>query len=192
MYIPLGGNRRHVYLNLATIFILTGIWHGAAWQFVLWGIWHGIFVLIERYYKNSKKEVPSRRTKGNFVKWIRNAFGWAYTIFVVDFGWVLFRADGIGGAKRYLLNMIGVVDQIVMPVYSLEWYLDKWSLSILIIASLFAFNLPGRLWDKYAANRISNIYTVVICKYIALLALFAFSAMRIVSGTYDPFIYFRF
>lgn len=49
VYIPLGGNRRgNVYLHLLTVFILTGLWHGAAWNFVLWGLWHGLFLIVER------------------------------------------------------------------------------------------------------------------------------------------------
>lgn len=51
VYIPLGGNRKHVYRNLCVVFLLTGLWHGAAWNFVLWGVWHGAFILLERYIK---------------------------------------------------------------------------------------------------------------------------------------------
>ena len=51
VYIPLGGNRRHVFFNLGLVFLLTGIWHGAAWHFILWGVWHGFFILAERAVK---------------------------------------------------------------------------------------------------------------------------------------------
>lgn len=48
VYIPLGGNRSHVYLNLAVVFLLTGLWHGASWNFIVWGMWNGLFILLER------------------------------------------------------------------------------------------------------------------------------------------------
>lgn len=52
LYIPLGGNQRRVYFNLAIVFLLTGIWHGASWNFVVWGIWNGIFIILERVIKS--------------------------------------------------------------------------------------------------------------------------------------------
>lgn len=54
VYIPLGGNRKNVYFNLAVVFFLTGIWHGASWHFMAWGIWNGVFILFERFIKNNK------------------------------------------------------------------------------------------------------------------------------------------
>lgn len=56
VYIPLGGNKKRLYLNLAIVFLLTGLWHGASWNFVLWGIFHGIFMLIERVIKSKRSK----------------------------------------------------------------------------------------------------------------------------------------
>ena len=66
VYIPLGGNRKNVYLNLAIVFLLTGVWHGAAWNFIVWGIWNGVFILIERVIrmKNKKKKIQKKQNKG--------------------------------------------------------------------------------------------------------------------------------
>lgn len=53
LYIPLGGNRKgavRTYWNLFAVFLVTGIWHGAAWSYVAWGIWNGIFIVIERFF----------------------------------------------------------------------------------------------------------------------------------------------
>ena len=53
VYIPLGGNRRstaRTYVNLWTVFLLTGIWHGAGWTFIFWGIYHGFFNVLERCF----------------------------------------------------------------------------------------------------------------------------------------------
>ena len=56
VYIPLGGNRKHVYRNLLIVFFLTGVWHGASWTFVVWGGYNGAFLLIERLRRNRRKQ----------------------------------------------------------------------------------------------------------------------------------------
>lgn len=66
IYIPLGGNRKHTYLNVAIVFLLTGIWHGAAYTFVLWGIWHGIFNIIEKILRDKKKTGGAKEDTGGW------------------------------------------------------------------------------------------------------------------------------
>ena len=54
VYIPLGGSRKRqirTYLNLFTIFLISGIWHGAGWTFVIWGVLHGLAIVIHRLFK---------------------------------------------------------------------------------------------------------------------------------------------
>ena len=51
VYIPLGGNRVNKLrwtLNIFTVWMLTGLWHGAAWNFVLWGLFYGFLLLLEK------------------------------------------------------------------------------------------------------------------------------------------------
>lgn len=62
VYIPLGGNRKKVYINLAIVFLLTGIWHGASWHFLIWGAWNGLFVLMERFIQT--KRISKERDGG--------------------------------------------------------------------------------------------------------------------------------
>ena len=68
VYIPLGGNRKgklRTYLNLAVVFLLTGLWHGADVSFILWGAWHGFWVILERLclrkFLNKHKIIKSHR-----------------------------------------------------------------------------------------------------------------------------------
>ncbi|MBQ1264112.1 MAG: MBOAT family protein, partial [Oscillospiraceae bacterium] len=58
VYIPLGGNRKHVYLNLAIVWCLTGLWHGASWNFVLWGAYFFVLLTIERIFKRQIPKIP--------------------------------------------------------------------------------------------------------------------------------------
>lgn len=186
VYIPLGGNRRHTYLNLAIVFLLTGIWHGAAWNFIVWGIWHGVFRLIERFILTKKSDTNTLHKNS-----VKSIIGWVYTFLVVNFGWVLFRAEGLYSAWQYIKSMFGLID-VSQPVYKLGWYLDKWTVFILIIAIIIALNIPKKL-EKVFENHIQLDETMALgCKYLVLLLIFTVSIMQVVSGTYNPFIYFRF
>ena len=183
VYIPLGGNRKNVYINLAIVFLLTGIWHGASWHFVAWGIWNGVFILAERILqkKNSRQE-NQNEIASTLLKKI-------YTLLIVNFGWVLFRAPNIGDALLFVKSMFGMAEQNKIG-YTLFWYLDKWTAFIMLIGILFSSKASEKL-VIYAKHKInSQVYS--IAKYTLLLVLFYFSIMRIVSGTYNPFIYFQF
>lgn len=183
VYIPLGGNRKHVYLNLAIVFLLTGIWHGAAWHFIAWGCVHGFFILIERYIRFHAKE---NRNTSNKVK---KLFSRIYTLLVVNFAWVLFRADNTRDAIKYVASMLGKCANPT-PGFSIWWYLDRWTIFVLAVAILFSTSIPKRLCT--IASKKINDNVIMIGKYILLLLILLFSMLRIVSGSYNPFIYFQF
>ncbi|MBI4695711.1 MAG: MBOAT family protein [Gammaproteobacteria bacterium] len=86
VYLPLGGARRggvrHA-LNLLVVFLLSGLWHGAAGHFVLWGAYHGVLVV-------AAKRLPALR--------VPTAIGTAATLLAVTFGWALFRLDAATAA----------------------------------------------------------------------------------------------
>ncbi|MCR5773021.1 MAG: MBOAT family protein [Butyrivibrio sp.] len=164
LYIPLGGNRSHVYRNLFIVFLLTGVWHGAAWNYIFWGVYNGLFILLERLLKN-KKNISSH----------------IYTLLVVNIGWVFFRADTMKDALRYLGTMFGI-GLSSTPGFSIGWYANNWSITLVILAILDITGVLGKL-----SNRLP-----VIVKYVALYGILFLSVIRIVSGTYNPFIYFQF
>jgi alginate O-acetyltransferase complex protein AlgI len=112
LYIPLGGNRRgspRTYLNLAAVFLLCGLWHGAAWNFAAWGAWQGAFLVLERL--------------GLAILLTRawRPFRHLYLLLAVVFGWVLFRAGGIGHAIDYMAAMLGFAagDPVLTPLGSI-------------------------------------------------------------------------
>jgi len=175
VYIPLGGNRKNVYLNLSIVFLLTGIWHGAAWHFILWGVWNGFFILLERLLrkKDSSKAILSK----------------LYTLFIVNIGWVLFRAPNIKDAVKYIAVMFGAIAP-EKPGYSVFWFLDRWTLTVMLIGIFFASAVPTKLGKLMKAHVAEKAFQ--IAKYMLLLMLFYMAMIRIVSGTYNPFIYFQF
>lgn len=186
VYIPLGGNRKRVYLNLAIVFVLTGIWHGASWHFLVWGIWNGIFIILERFIKarqatNTKAKIEKSKPNSIIKK--------LYTLFIINIGWILFRAPETDLAFKFIMSMFGNVDYSKVG-YALSWYLDKWTVLMMFLGILFASELPSRMAGCIKSRISSTCYTFI--KYIALLMLFYICIMRIVSGTYNPFIYYQF
>ncbi len=99
LYFPLGGNRKgNVYINLFVVFLVTGIWHGAAWIYLLWGAAHGACVVFERYV--SKKSA--------YIK-IPDVIKWVATIFIVNVGWICFKVSSVREFVQYIKNMLGIV-----------------------------------------------------------------------------------
>lgn len=175
VYIPLGGNRKgtmRTYLNLTIVFLLTGFWHGAAWQFIIWGIYHGFFLILERLglYRCLKK-LPVTLRRG-------------YTMLIVIIGWVFFRAESIELAIRYLKNMFSFnftnfkCYEVVQHLTSLFW-------GCFIIALVFSFT---RL-EKIKMLRWWNNVTFIRIRYLAL---WVISLLYLVGLSYNPFIYFKF
>lgn len=179
LYIPLGGNRcgkARNYVNLFIVFLLTGFWHGAAWNFIFWGLWHGVFIIFEKLTGWHKVE----RGRGlNIVKHI-------YTIFVFVIGWVMFRADNMEQAINYLKNMFGLVGEHHIH-YQLVYYVDNIELIAFgagILCAIPIFKGMLNIGNKYKCLRAAvNIWLIV---------LFILSVSSIAASTYNPFIYFRF
>ncbi len=174
VYVPLGGNRvspARTYVNLALVFFLCGLWHGAAWTFVLWGLWHGAFLIAER--------LGLRR----LLDALPGPLAQAYTLLVVLTGWVWFRADSVPHALAYLRAMAGL--QHAAP-YAHPWQLDLSASAALALVAGLLLALPRRLPSVPAGVLATALRSG------AAAALMLLSAASLASGTYNPFIYFRF
>ena len=185
VYIPLGGNRKRVYFNLAVVFLLTGIWHGASWHFIAWGVWNGVFILIERFIKSYKKHKGKNKVTNTGTDIIKKL----YTLFIVNIGWVIFRAPSLGEAWIFIKGMFGLLDNS-MAGFSVMWFLDRWTITILLVGIIFSSSIPSKI-GKIITERYDK-KIVLSVRYLSLLLLFALVIIRIVSGTYNPFIYFQF
>lgn len=189
LYIPLGGNRHgplRTYANLAIVFLLCGLWHGAAWTFVLWGAWHGALLAAERGFLGAWLERLPRTV----------AQGW--TLLMVMLGWVLFRAPDVPVALQMLQTMFVSADGGAMAH---AWQLDvgpmQWT--ALAVGVLLA---TWRNGDASAASTAAGAagsatatttsrWQVAVQLPLALAA-FVLCSASLASGTYNPFIYFRF
>ncbi len=171
LYIPLGGSRkgkgRHI-LNLLIVFMVTGIWHGAGTTFLVWGLYYGILSALGALldYRASDR-LPLRACQR------------ALTLLLVLVGWVVFKADSMSQAVRYLRGMVFGGSRLL---YSLTPH----AILALALGCLFASALPRRALEAMP-SRAREILSLV-----AIPALLALSMMSLASGTYNPFIYFRF
>jgi len=166
---------------LFVVFLLTGIWHGASWHFVIWGIWNAFFILLERYISTKTQNTAIHKGRDVALK--------IYTLLIVNLGWVLFRAPTIKKGMDFIGIMMGIIKPI-NPGFTIWWYLDRWTMSIMIIAIICSSSFPNMMICRIKGVLSDKVYQ--ICKYLFLLCMFYFSIMRIVSGTYNPFIYFQF
>jgi alginate O-acetyltransferase complex protein AlgI len=190
LYIPMGGNRYgegKTYVNLLTVFVLCGLWHGASWTFLAWGIWHGLFLVLERTA---------------FGRVLKGSWGWiqhSYTILVVVLGWILFRADNMNMVLSFLRNMIGA-GQIASTAYPLGLYLNVETLLVLGIGILCSTKACIRMgMGKGYLPELGEVGTPSssgifgqITAYAGSMALFGLCVLSLASGTHNPFIYFRF
>ena len=168
LYIPLGGNRKgaaRTVLNMFIVWLITGLWHGAAWNFVLWGIYYFVIIMIERLFL--KKLFLDRSV----------FFSRIYTLIIVMLGWVLFAAPSLSEAMVYISRMF----TINPGTDFIEYFYTYWY--IFVLAVIFATPFPSRWYRKHRKNPISFIF---------LLAVFFISVGLLVDSVYNPFLYFRF
>ena len=180
VYIPLGGNRKGIvrtYFNLWIVFALTGIWHGATLNFLIWGLWHGLFMFIERL--GVKKLLDKNPLK---------IINYIYTMFVVIVGWAMFRCDSWKQAYDTLYAMFkgGRVTNEML------WYniASTRSLVIIVIAIILAGPLQKifpKLESQFKGEQNFCLLEGILQFIILLIAI-----MFLVSGQYNPFIYFKF
>ncbi len=180
LYIPLGGNRKgqvRTYVNLLVVFILCGLWHGANWTFLCWGIYHGLFLILERDTglrpAGDRQWAVVRRT---------------CTFVIVVFGWVLFRADSLPAAIEFMKAMVVPLDlPMTYELYSALHYRNLLFLALAASALLGAARLPTL---ETLIQTHSGIRTVIGIVFI--LMVLPYCAAFIITGTDQPFIYFRF
>lgn len=178
IYIPLGGNRRHVYLNLFIVFLITGIWHGSTLNFVIWGISHGVLVMIERSIRGKTwyKKTPA------VIKWI-------VTMIFVYITWIIFMIPSLSETITYYKAMIGIPAGSIYFTY--EYFINSKILLLIVIGIIGAF--IGK-WNKIELikNWSYNTKTGVAISQVVYLLLFILAILFMMNSSYSPFLYFQF
>jgi alginate O-acetyltransferase complex protein AlgI len=179
VYIPAGGNRKgalRMYSNLLLVFLLTGFWHGAAWNFIIWGLWHGLFLVLERVFS---RKIGDDGTTAKCA-WLADLSAWIYTILVVMTGWVMFRCETMLQAFDFFRAMSGSG----VPVSDLS-FITFPRMFLLVCCLLFA----SPVLDKWAFPLRENFS---LFKLIVAVTCLVLSLPLILSSGYSPFVYFRF
>ena len=178
VYIPLGGNRvskgRWVFNTLA-VWMLTGLWHGAAWNFVLWGLLYAVFLMIEKW-------VPAIQKMPTLLRR-------AYVLLVVVLGFVLFNAVDMAQAGSDIAGMFGFGGVPLVTAETL-YYLRSYGV-VLILALVGSTPVVRDLANRLASGKRTGRITAIL-EPVVLTVLLLLCTAYLVDGSFNPFLYFRF
>ena len=181
--------------------MLTGLWHGAAWNFVLWGLYYGLLLLLEKYVLCRIK--------------LPKVIGWLYTTVLVIVGWVFFSGESLAQSIAILKAMFGfgssapvqtasaltqtafesgagLVSQTTLPTgfsafdqTSLYYLSTGWR--TLLVCAICSTPVLANIRDRLLRSTVGRAVLTVV--YVGL---FALAVMYLVVQNYNPFLYFRF
>ena len=179
VYIPLGGNRkglRRQFLNMGVVWLLTGLWHGAAWNFILWGVFYFVILALEKaFLLQWFEKTPVTRVLGRV---------WA--LLLVGMGWMLFDHTDLGEAFAVMGGMLGL-GTVGFASATVTYELLR-ALPLLVVSVLAATPYPARLLTKAEGSRPATALLRPVLIALALLLAVAY----MVSGTFSPFLYYIF
>lgn len=182
IYFPLGGSRgekRKTIRNIAIVFLLTGIWHGAGGNYLLWGGINGFFVILERLL--SKNTVYQR---------VPRVIKWLLTMNIVMFSWMFFCFPNLEAIQNWIQIMFGLVKNEDL-YYTWQYYLDNQVLILAGIAMVLPLVINASSVQRLKSRIQQNTVSYLIQEGVLLL-LFVVAILFMVNATYHPFIYFQY
>ncbi|MEA3510732.1 MAG: MBOAT family protein, partial [Actinomycetota bacterium] len=181
LYIPLGGSRgtkTRTMVNLWIVFLLVGLWHGAAWTFILWGAYNGLLLAAER-------ATGQRPVGDDDTSWV--PLRRASVLFLVMVGWVIFRSPTVAGAMDYIGAMFtsgGVTPDSITAV------LDGRAMIAMAIG-VASVLLPGTVVGGLILTKWRGIDGTV-ARVAEMAVVFPLALIAVASGTFSPFLYYQF
>ncbi|MBR6620806.1 MAG: MBOAT family protein [Clostridia bacterium] len=179
VYIPLGGNRvskAKWFFNIFVVWLLTGFWHGAAWNFIVWGLFFAVLLVLEKLFLKKFLE------KTKIIKRI-------YIALAVLISFVIFNATDMAEALQYVGAMFGAGN---LPLVNAEmfYYLKSYAV-VLVLAAVGSTPVVKtaamRLYNGKNTGRVMNVLEPVV-----LVGLLIVMTAYLVDGSFNPFLYFRF
>ncbi|MBQ7386365.1 MAG: MBOAT family protein [Ruminococcus sp.] len=175
VYIPLGGNRKgfgRQILNLFIVWLLTGLWHGAAYNFVLWGLYFFVILAAEKLFL------------GKVLSKVPRAVSHIYSIFLIMLGWAIFSFDNMAELGTFFAALFGANGFLATEAQGS------------IMLSYLPICLAGCVLStpvlKVLYGKIRNAKYAVIFESAFAIIIMLLCAAALVSESYNPFIYFRF
>ncbi|MDD3347460.1 MBOAT family protein [Oscillibacter sp.] len=182
VYIPLGGNRcakGRQLVNLFIVWMLTGLWHGSAWNFVLWGLYYAVVLAGEKFlWGRGLEKLPAALRHG-------------YALVLIIVGWVFFRAGSLAQVGEMLSALFGAAPGGAWSgetAYYLRQF--RWELLVAIPAALPVKNAL-QAWLSGRRSRLSGV-TLAVGPQALAFCLFGWSVVRLLSSTFRSFLYFQF
>ncbi len=181
VYIPLGGNRCSTLCyvrNMAVVWFLTGLWHGASWNYILWGLFYFVLLLLERFVIKNRLPKP---------------LGHVCALVAVYFGWVLFRFENFAELGAVLAGMFGFTAGGITSLSVHTVFLKN---VFLVLVCIVACTNLGSLLRKllYSITRGSTATNAIfgVIEAITPPILLTLSVIALAGASYNPFIYFQF
>ena len=177
VYIPLGGNRKgkpRQFLNIFIVWMLTGFWHGAAWNFLFWGLWFAVLLIIEKTFL--LRHLEKSRVLGRF-----------YVLLAVIFSFVLFDASGLSAALVCITQLLGLGG---LPLSSPQAAYLLGSNALLLTAAMVGATPAPKIAAQAIARRWPRVSSLL--EPVMLVLLLLLCTAFLVDGSYNPFLYFRF
>jgi len=174
VYIPMGGNRVGIFRwmgNILTVWLLTGLWHGAAWNFVLWGLMFAVLLMIEKW-------IPALQKLPRF-------FRHGYVLFFVCISFVLFNAQSLAQVAEDLRGMFGLSGVPAITGQTL-YYLRSY-LALFVVGILGATPIVKRVFLRAGCTKVGKLLEPVLLAVLLILC-----TAYLVDGSFSPFLYFRF
>ena len=183
VYIPLGGKKKHQLLNMAIVWALTGLWHGASWNFVLWGLY--FFVILA-----AEKTIGEKRLRR--IPTILRRVG---TMLLVILGWNIFYFTDLTQLLQHFGLLFGLLGAGFSNAQTGIQLVNN--LPLLLVCAIGATSVPQNLGNLFGGVCVQGgkrsgqiVYACVTFAFDA--ALLALSTIALVGSTYNAFLYFRF
>ncbi|MBP3851192.1 MAG: MBOAT family protein, partial [Erysipelotrichaceae bacterium] len=181
VYIPLGGSRCETWKivrNMAVVWFLTGMWHGASWNYILWGLYYLGFLLLERFvFKMEWKPVWKH----------------LYTLFIICIGWTIFRFENLGELVTVLLGMVHIGNASFLGLDASTVFTSN---IFFMIFAMIACTDIGKLLRKigYVLGQRNTIclHLFAVTEMITPLFLLILAVLALIGNSYNPFLYFQF
>ena len=155
------------------VWLLTGLWHGSAWNFIIWGLYFGILLIIEKLFL------------GKYLEKIPKVFSYTYTLLIVMISFIIFNGEGVNEILTNITSLVGILN---IPLASPESiYYFKSYFIVILIGIIGATPLLKNIANTEKYKKIINIL-----EPITLAILFIICTGYIVDGSFNPFLYFRF
>lgn len=179
VYIPLGGSRvslpRHLF-NIFLVWMLTGFWHGAAWNFVIWGLYFALLLILEKIWL---LEILKKSHVLNRI----------YVLTAAAISFVIFDATDMSQAFSYLKAMFGTGGYPLISE-ACSYYFRSYFV-VLMIALLGATPIPKSFYRRIQQWK-TGTAVMLFAEPLALSALLLICTAFLVDGSFNPFLYFRF